>query len=81
MPENGDPRQLVQDIIRGLVGEAEMQVEAVEEDGETVLEVTVPEQSMGKVIGKQGRTVKAMRAIMAAVSEKKNRRYTLEILE
>jgi predicted RNA-binding protein YlqC (UPF0109 family) len=56
-------------------------VTQVEEGPETVLELTVAEADMGKVIGKQGRTVRAMRNLVSAAGVKANKRFVLEILE
>ena len=53
----------------------------VEEGAETVLELTVAETIMGKVIGKQGRTVRALRNLVSAAGVKANKRFVLEILE
>jgi len=46
-----------------------------------VLELRVARDDLGKVIGKQGRTVKAMRALLSAASAKLRKRADLEILE
>jgi predicted RNA-binding protein YlqC (UPF0109 family) len=46
-----------------------------------VLEVRVAKTDMGKVIGKQGRTAQAIRAIMSAVAGKSRKRYIMEIVE
>jgi hypothetical protein len=56
-------------------------VEAFEEDGETVLELEVDPNDMGKVIGRHGRTAKALRTLLSAASMRLNKRYVLEILE
>ena len=57
----GDMRALVEMIAKSLVDEpAQVAVDVVEEDGVTVLELRVAPGDMGKVIGKQGRTVRAM---------------------
>jgi len=60
---------------------AEVLVEEMEEDGAAVFELTVAEEDLGKVIGKQGRTAKAMRAILNAAASKLHTRAVLEILE
>lgn len=59
------------------------QVRADEVEGQqtSVIELRVAQEDLGKVIGKQGRTAKAMRAILAAASVKLNKRAILEILE
>jgi uncharacterized protein len=56
-------------------------VNQVEEDDETVLELEVAENDMGKVIGRQGRVVRAMRTLLDAVSDRFDRQFELEILE
>ncbi|MEK6410931.1 MAG: KH domain-containing protein [Acidobacteriota bacterium] len=52
-------------------------------DGETatVLELRVAPQDLGKVIGKQGRTARAMRTLLRAAGMKSRKRFVLEILE
>ena len=78
----GDVRSLLENIAKALVDDAaQVSVEAVDEGGETVLELQVAPEDVGKIIGKQGRTARALRIILAAVSVKLHRRYTLEILE
>ncbi len=78
----GDVRLLLEHIARSLVDDAgQVSVEEVDEDEETVLELKVAENDVGKVIGKQGRTARALRTVLAAVSAKLHRRFTLEILE
>lgn len=52
-----------------------------DEQGTMVLELTVAQKDLGKVIGKQGRTAKSMRTILAAAAAKLNMRYVLDIIE
>ncbi len=59
----------------------EVQVHPVEEDGALVLELEVAIEDLGKVIGKQGRTARAMRAVLQAAALKRKKRYALEIVE
>jgi uncharacterized protein len=59
----------------------EVTVEEMEEDGAAVFELTVAEEDLGKLIGKQGRTAKAMRSILNAAASKFRTRAVLEILE
>jgi len=75
-------KDLVQRIVQALVDHPE-QVEVSEIVGDhiSVLEVRVAKADIGKVIGKQGRTAQAIRAILSAVSGKAKKRTTLEILE
>jgi predicted RNA-binding protein YlqC (UPF0109 family) len=59
----------------------EVLVEEMEEDGAAVFELTVAEEDLGKVIGKQGRTARALRTILSAAASKVRTRALLEILE
>ena len=78
----GDMRLLVEEIAKALVDEPEqVQVNAVEGEQTTVLELRVAPNDLGKVIGKQGRTARSIRTILGAASMKLKKRYTLEILE
>jgi predicted RNA-binding protein YlqC (UPF0109 family) len=75
-------RILIEQVAKALVDDpAQVSVNPVEEGGETVLELTVAPNDLGRVIGKQGRTARAMRNLLGAASLKFNKRYTLEILE
>ncbi len=79
---SGDIRTLIELIAKALVDEPEsVQVSAVDGDESTVLELRVAPSDVGKVIGKQGRTARAMRTILGASGMKLHRRFTLEILE
>ena len=78
----GDMRTLVEQVAKALVDEPEqVSVEAVDGPDGTVLELRVAPGDVGKVIGKQGRTARAVRTILGAASMKYRHRYTLEILE
>jgi predicted RNA-binding protein YlqC (UPF0109 family) len=75
-------KELVEIVARGLVDRPEdVQVTEVEEDGATVLELRVDASDLGKVIGKRGRTARAVRTVLAAAGEKANRHLVLEIIE
>jgi predicted RNA-binding protein YlqC (UPF0109 family) len=75
-------RELVDYLARGLVDKPEeVEVEEIEETDALVFELKVAEEDLGKVIGKQGRTAKALRTILSAASAKMRRRVILEILE
>jgi predicted RNA-binding protein YlqC (UPF0109 family) len=76
-------REAVELIVKHLVREAEaVDVRAVERDrATTVIEVRVAQPDVGKVIGRQGRTVKALRSLLHAAGQKHSRRYILEIVE
>jgi predicted RNA-binding protein YlqC (UPF0109 family) len=75
-------KELVEYLAKALVDNPD-DVEVAEIAGEqtVVLELRVAKEDLGKVIGKQGRTVKAMRAILSAASSKLRKRADLEILE
>jgi len=76
-------RDAVELIVRKLVREPEsVDVREIERDrSTTVIEVRVAEGDVGKIIGRQGRTVKALRSLLHAAGQKHNRRYLLEIVE
>ncbi len=58
-----------------------VEVSEIEGQQTSVLELRVAKEDIGKVIGKQGRTARALRAILNAASTKLNKRVVLEILE
>ena len=75
--KSGEPalRELVDYLARGLVDKPEeVKVDEVSEQDALVFELQVAEEDLGKVIGKQGRTAKALRTILAAASAKTRRR-------
>ncbi len=75
-------KELITYIAKELVDYPD-QVSVSEIEGEqtSVLELKVAKEDLGKVIGKQGRTARAMRTILSAVSTKIRKRAVLEILE
>ena len=75
-------KELITYIARALVDNPD-QVEVSEVSGNqtSVLELKVAKEDLGKVIGKQGRTARAMRAILSAASAKIKKRSVLEIME
>jgi len=78
----GDVKVLLEQVTKALVDTPDqVSVNPVEEDGETVFELTVGPNDLGKVIGKQGRTARALRTLLSAAGVKVHKRYTLEILE
>ena len=76
-------REAVELIVRKLVREPEaVDVREIERDRATsIIEVRVAQGDVGKIIGRQGRTVKALRSLLYAAGEKQRRRYVLEIVE
>jgi len=75
-------KELISYIARALVDNPdEVSVSEVEGNQTAVLELTVAKEDLGKVIGKQGRTARAMRTILSAASAKERKRTVLEIVE
>jgi uncharacterized protein len=80
--ERGRMRELIEYIAKALVDNPdEVSVSEVEGEVASVLELKVAKTDLGKVIGKQGRTARAMRTILSAASTKLRKRAVLEILE
>ncbi|MBT5764400.1 MAG: KH domain-containing protein [Nitrospina sp.] len=75
-------KNLVMTMVKALVDKPE-EVDLKEVEGEktTVLELRVAKEDLGKVIGKQGKTAKAMRTILNATATKLKKRAVLEIIE
>ncbi len=74
--------ELIDYVARALVDEPEdVQVEAVEGDRAIIIELTVAQSDLGKVIGRDGRTARAMRTLLSATSARMRRRAILDILE
>lgn len=75
-------KELIKFMAQALVDNPDL-VEVTEIIGEqtSVLELRVAKEDLGKVIGKQGRTAKAMRTILSAASTKIKKRSVLEIIE
>lgn len=75
-------KDLVAYIANSLVDNPEaVQVIEVERDDAIVVELRVAKEDLGKVIGKQGRTARAIRSLLAATAGKANKKARLEILE
>ena len=75
-------KQMIEDVARALVDNPdEVAVTEVQGEQTTVLELRVAQGDLGKVIGKQGRTARAMRTLLAAAGLKHEMRAVLEILE
>ena len=75
-------KELVQFLAKSLVDDPDaVRVHTAERDQSTVLELEVAPGDLGKVIGRQGRTARALRAVLVAAGQKSRRRYTLDILD
>lgn len=77
-----DAKDLLALMAKALVDRPdEVKVRETEEGEATVLELQVDPEDVGKIIGKQGRTVRALRTILDAAGHKFERRYDVEVLE
>ena len=75
-------KELITYIAQALVDNPEqVKVSEVEGNQTSVLELKVAKEDLGKIIGKQGRTARAMRTILGAASAKIKKRAVLEIIE
>jgi len=75
-------KQLVENIAKALVDQPDrVQVKEIEGEQTSVLELRVAQEDLGKVIGKQGKTARAIRTLLAAAGMKIHKRFVLEILE
>jgi predicted RNA-binding protein YlqC (UPF0109 family) len=75
-------KDLVSYIAKALVDYPEqVTVSEIEGKQTSVIELKVAKEDLGKVIGKQGRTARAMRTILSAASAKEKKRTVLEIIE
>lgn len=76
-------KELIEFIARSLVENPEaIQLSQEEgEDGTIVVKLAAAQEDMGRIIGKQGRTAKAMRTLLNAKATRENRRASLQIME
>jgi predicted RNA-binding protein YlqC (UPF0109 family) len=75
-------KDLIKYIAEALVDDPEaVEVSEVEGEQTSVIELKVANDDLGKIIGKQGRTARALRTILGAASAKIKKRSVLEILE
>ena len=75
-------KELVEYIAKALVDHPDqVKVSEIECEKTSVIELYVAKEDLGKVIGKQGRTARAMRVILGAVSASLGKRSVLEIIE
>jgi predicted RNA-binding protein YlqC (UPF0109 family) len=77
-----DMKELVTFIAQSLVDQPDaVSVNEVDQDDAIIFELRVAKEDLGKVIGKQGRTAKAIRTLLAAAAGKTNKKARLDILE
>ncbi|MDQ3102654.1 MAG: KH domain-containing protein [Actinomycetota bacterium] len=75
-------RELVEFLVRALVEKPdEVEVEEFEEDGDLVLEVTVADDDLGRVIGRGGRIANAIRTVARAAGARDDRKVIVDILD
>ena len=75
-------RETIEMVVKALVDDpAAVDVREVEREGTTRIEIRVAQPDMGKVIGKQGRTVRALRSLAYAAGVKQHRRFVLDVVE
>ena len=75
-------RDLVSFLAKSLVDHPdEVYTSTYDRADSTVIELEVAQEDLGKVIGRQGRTARAMRTLLAAAGQKSRRRYSLDILD
>ena len=75
-------KEAVEKIVKALVSDADA-VEVSEKNGDraTIIEVRVAQDDMGRLIGREGRTVKAIRSLLYYAGQKQGRRYQLDLIE
>ncbi len=75
-------RELIEFMAKALVDNPDqVSVQEIEGEQSSVIELRVAREDLGKVIGKQGRTARAMRTILSAASTKLRKRAVLDIIE
>ena len=75
-------KELLEMITKALVDNPDdVSITVVEEEFNTVFEVRVADDDMGRIIGKRGKIAKAIRSIMKAYAIKENKRILVEIVE
>jgi len=82
MARNPDLKGLLEFIVKGLVDNPDqVAVEMKQSGGSLVFEMKVSEQDRGRVIGKQGKTIKSIRKLLSAAASGSERRVVLELVE
>jgi predicted RNA-binding protein YlqC (UPF0109 family) len=75
-------KELVEFVAKSLVDNADaVHIRTHERDQSTIIELEVAPDDLGKVIGRQGRTARAIRTLLAAAGQKARRRYILDIVD
>lgn len=80
--ETHDISGLVDCVVRPLVDyEDDLEITSREEDGAVLIEISVNEEDTGKVIGRQGRVIKAIRTLVRAAASRNDMRVEVEIID
>ena len=75
-------RELVEYLAKSLVDHPDdVHTHLHDRDQQTIIELEVAQDDLGKVIGRQGRTARAMRTLLNAAAQKSRRRYSLDIID
>jgi uncharacterized protein len=75
-------RELVEFIARSLVDEPDqLRLRVYEREQQTIIELHAAQADLGKLIGRQGRTARAIRTVLAAAGSKAGHRYVLDIVD
>ena len=75
-------RELIEFVAKSLVDHPdEVDTRTYERGDQTTIELEVAPEDLGKVIGRQGRTARAIRTLLNAAAQKTRRRYSLDILD
>lgn len=75
-------KELLQYLAKSLVSNPDaVEVTETQNNGASVLELKVAKEDLGRIIGKQGRTAKSIRALLNAAASRSNRKVVLEIVE
>lgn len=75
-------KEILYDIVKSIIGE-DCQIDITEredEKGFTVLKLSVPKESMGKIIGRKGKIAKAIRTVVKACANKQGKKVSVEII-
>ncbi len=73
---------LIEEVVKAIVDKPEeVKISEVEGESTSVIELRVAKEDIGKIIGKEGKTAKAMRTILSAASQKLKKKTHLEIIE
>ena len=75
-------KEAVERVVTTLVGEPEaVNVSEISDGNNVRLEVRVAEHDMGRIIGREGRTVKAIRSVLFVAGQKHGKRFSLDLVE